>query len=296
MRLAIISDVHANLEALRAVLSDISECSATRIVCLGDVVGYNADPAGCIALLREAGALCVGGNHDRACVGLIAADGFGAHAVRVLAWTWARLGPDDLAFLAGLPLQAVVLGEPGQPGGVPGELVAVHGALTAEGGCERTYLDSDERRLQCFAALAAHPSRARICAFGHTHRLGVFELGDGDVRASARGGDTVSLRRHARYLLNPGSVGQPRSAELRATYLILDTVAHSVAVRRVPYDSGAAMAKVRAAGLAPRAQPIRAGAGRALAWGARAAGLAGVARRIRSGRHAAAERRNSPRA
>ena len=85
MRLALVADVHANLEALRAALADIAASGVDRVVCLGDVVGYNADPAGCIAALRRVGAVCVAGNHDRAVAGLLAPEGFGAEAARALA-------------------------------------------------------------------------------------------------------------------------------------------------------------------------------------------------------------------
>lgn len=276
MRLALVADVHANLEALRAALADIAASGVDRVVCLGDVVGYNADPAGCIAALRRVGAVCVAGNHDRAVAGLLAPEGFGAEAARALAWTRARLAPDEVAFLADLPRQALA----------PGGVIAVHGTLTPAGGCENTYLDGDERRAACFAALQAHPSQARICAFGHTHRLGAFELwGD---RISALDGDGFALRPGAYYLLNPGTIGQPRGRERRATYMLLDTGSGTVTVRRVPYDSRAAEAKTRGAGLARRPWSpglwARRGVGRVLARGLRAAGLSGVARRLRDRR------------
>lgn len=277
MRLAVISDIHANLEALQAALADVSAAGVDQIVCLGDIVGYNANPAECIASLRGVGALCVGGNHDRAVAGLLAPEAFGTEAARALAWTRLRLGPDELAFLAALPLQVLV----------PGTLIAVHGTLDVGGGCERTYLDSDERRLQCFASLKAHPSQARICAFGHTHRLGVFELWGTHV--SALDGDGFRLRQGAYYLLNPGTIGEPRGGERRATYMVLDTGAQTVTVRRVPYDSRAAEAKTRGAGLARRAWVPRWGVGRALARGLRASSLSGVAHRLRSRQAAAGD-------
>lgn len=255
MRLAILSDVHANLEALRAVLGDMSARQVDRIVCLGDIVGYNADPAACIALLRESGALCVAGNHDRAVAGLITTEGFGAIGARAIAWTRARLDSDALAFLAGLPLQA----------SFRDHLVAVHGILRPDGGCERTYIHNDERRLQCFAALAAHPSRARVCAFGHTHHLGVFELRGGRMQALM--GDHLLLQEEAHYLVNPGSVGQPRTAERRATYLVLDTGSGALTVHRVGYDARLALAKARQAGLAPGAFSLSVPARAMLNWG-----------------------------
>ena len=270
MRLAIISDVHANLEALCAALDDIAAQRVDRILCLGDIVGYNADPAGCIALLQGSNALCVAGNHDRAVAGLITTDGFSDTAARAVAWTRARLSPDALAFLASLPL-VVSLRD---------SLVAVHGTLYPDGGgCERTYLDSDGRRRQCIAALAAHPSHARICAFGHTHQLGVFEFRDG--RMWALRGDEVLLRDGAYYLVNPGSIGQPRIADWRATYLVVDTEFRAVTVHRVEYAFSVPLTKTRDAGLIPRSSFLPAPVRKALKWGVRASGLSGVAERMR---------------
>src|SRR5215211_7505063 len=209
MKLAIVSDIHANLEALRAVSAEISAHAVDRIVCLGDIVGYNTDPAECIAVIRQLDAICIAGNHDRAVTGQITTDGL---------------------------------------------------------------------RRQSFAALAHHASRARICAFGHTHRLGIFEFEDGVMRQCS--GDQVPLRADAYYLINPGSVGQPRTADRRASFLILDTTRRVVTVHRVSYDAAAALAKTRRAGLMPAfsflPRPLR----NSLRWAVRAVGLSEVVKRI----------------
>ena len=260
MKLAIVSDIHANPEALRATLASISVEAVDGVLCLGDIVGYHAEPGECIALLRGVNAVCVAGNHDRAVAGRITTEGFSATAALGVAWTRERLNADDLAFLAGLPRQACI----------QGRIIAVHGSLLPEGGCEMTRLDTDERRRLCFAALAKHQSGARICAFGHTHQLGIYEFRDGTEQVCAE--DTVSLRDDAHYLINPGTVGQPRGHERRATYIVLDTARRTAMVRRVEYDIDAALAKARNAGLLPppvRRPPIRAAA----AWGLRRFGL-----------------------
>ncbi|HYZ23643.1 MAG TPA: metallophosphoesterase family protein, partial [Rhodopila sp.] len=132
-------------------------------------------------------------------------------------------------------------------------------------------LDTEERRQCSFAALLRHPSTARICAFGHTHVLGAFEYRNGASHRHET--DHVVLRDDAVYLLNPGSVGQPRTAERRATYLLLDTEERTVSVRRVEYDARAALAKARAAGLMPRARLLPAPLRRGIKWGARAVGV-----------------------
>jgi predicted phosphodiesterase len=251
MRIAILSDIHANLEALQAVALAIAGEPVDRVVCLGDIVGYNADPAECVDLLLRLDPVCVAGNHDRAVTGQITTDGFSRTAARAVAWTRARLPAETLDLLATLPLRATV-GD---------ELVAVHGALHPETSCETVRLDTDERRRLSFKALAVHPSGTRVCAFGHTHRLGIYEFRNGATRNHG-GEDEVILRGDSLYLVNPGTVGQPRTADRRATYLLLDTDCRSVLPRRVPYDAAAALRKTRAAGLLPRFSfvpaPIRA--------------------------------------
>ena len=239
MRLALISDIHANLQALQATLADIATRGADRIVCLGDIVGYNAKPAECIALVREANALCVAGNHDLAVCGRMPTKHFPATAARAVDWTQRRLSGRDLQFLAGLPLKAHV----------EGGLVAVHGALHPQTACATVRLDTDEKRLQSFQALIADPSGARFCAFGHTHEVGIYEFRGG---AAAPGRErTTKLYDDAYYLINPGSVGQPRTADMRASYIVLDLAQCTANVHRVVYDRAAALAATRQAGLAP---------------------------------------------
>ncbi|WP_376959909.1 metallophosphoesterase family protein [Azospirillum sp. A26] len=243
MKIALISDIHANLEALQATLDAIQAEGVKRIVCLGDIVGYNTDFAACIALLRQAGAVCIAGNHDRAVAGLIGTDGFSGPAARAVAWTGARLDEDSRAFLTALPLTA----------DVDGALVAVHGALHPEMGKELVRLDDDGKRALSLRALAAHPSGARICAFGHTHRAGLWEWRDGAVQAVSLDEPAgAELRVDGLYLLNPGTVGEPRGADARACFACYDTATRRVTLYRVSYARRAALAKTRRAGLAPR--------------------------------------------
>jgi len=261
MKVAIISDIHANLEALEATLLAISGDGVHRLVCLGDIVGYNTNPAECLALLRRFDTLCVAGNHDRAVCRQIATDGFSRTAVRAVAWTRRRLHRDAVRFLSELPLEA----------SIDHRLVAVHGALHSEGGRETVRLDSEEQRRLTFEALVAHPSGARICAFGHTHQLGIFELRDNVVRTPSV--KEIPIRDDAYYLINPGTVGQPCHIGYPATYLVVDFARKCVTARHVEYDFSASLAKTRRAGLLPFRAYVPAPIRRALKQFARPLGL-----------------------
>lgn len=240
MRLAVLSDVHANLPALRAVLADAAACDVQALLCLGDIVGYNTDPEDCIALLRARGAVCVAGNHDLAVAGRLGLERFGLHAARAIAWTRARLGAEATAFLAALP-RAVV---------IEGRLVAVHGALLPEGGCPTTRIEDASDQLRCLAALAAHPSGARLCVHGHTHRAGAVLLRGGVLQAQQPG--HVALGGDGYWLLNPGSVGQPRAGEPGGRWLLLDLAAGVAEFRRVRCPVWRPRARSWRAGLTPR--------------------------------------------
>lgn len=261
MKLALLSDVHANLEALQAVLDRVAADGAERIVCLGDVVGYHTNPSECIARLRELDTVWVGGSHDRALTGQITTAGFSTTAVRALAWTRDHVGSDVIEFLAALPVCTAI----------GSDLVAVHGALHPDVGRETVRLDTDERRRLTFEALIKDPSGARVCAFGHTHRIGIYEWRDGVIQELAS--DAAELRSDAWYLINPGAVGEPRRSDQRASYMIFDTQRRTVCVRRVAYDYAAALAKTRRAGLLPRFSFVPPGVRAVLKRGRRAMGL-----------------------
>jgi predicted phosphodiesterase len=240
VRLALIADIHSNLDALEATFYDIAARSIDRIVCLGDIVGYNKDAAACIALIRGADCLCVAGNHDLAVCGRITTRNFSSAAARAVAWTRQQLSQDDLEFLASLPLKA----------NIGDRLIAVHGALHPETGCESVRLDNDARRMQSFDALMTHASGARICAFGHTHPAGTYELRGGlGVAGSA---PQLQLCESSSYLINPGTVGEPRSAERRATYMILDLTRRTVTTHYVDYQASAEFAATHRPSLASR--------------------------------------------
>jgi predicted phosphodiesterase len=240
MRLALISDIHANFEALEATFYDIADRSIDSIVCLGDIVGYNSDAAACIALIRGAGCVCVAGNHDLAVCGRITTRKFPSAAARAVAWTRGQLSAGDLDFLQNLPLKA----------NIAGRVIAVHGALHPESGWESVRLDNDERRKQSFDALMTHPSGVHICAFGHTHHAAVYELRGNRVTMITDA--HMQLRDTSYYLINPGTIGEPRSAERRATYMILDLDRRTVTTRYVDYQASAEFVAAHQLGLASR--------------------------------------------
>jgi predicted phosphodiesterase len=225
MRLALISDIHANLQALDATLADIASQSVDQIVCLGDIVGYNRDAAECIARIRSSNCMCIAGNHDLAVCGRITTEEFSKAAARAVAWTREQLTQDDLAFLSKLPVKTVI----------GGKLIAVHGALHPEENSESVRLDNDDHRLLSFIALMGHQSGARICAFGHTHRAAVYEWRHD--RIMQRQEEEVPLEDGAYYLINPGTVGEPRAFDHRASYMILDLALRTVILRHVDYDT-----------------------------------------------------------
>jgi predicted phosphodiesterase len=225
MRLALISDIHANIEALDATLADVASQSVDRIVCLGDIVGYNRNAAECIARIRGANCLCVAGNHDLAVCGRITTEQFSKPAARAAAWTREQLNQDDLDFLYKLPAKTVIADK----------LVAVHGALHPEENCESVRLDNDDHRLLSFIALMGHRSGARMCAFGHTHRAVVYEWRQD--RAMMRPEKELQLDDSAYYLINPGTVGEPRAFDRRASYMVLDLTLRTLNLRHVEYDT-----------------------------------------------------------
>lgn len=269
MRYAILSDIHASVEALGAVLDDARAQGAERIVCLGDLVGYHAEPDACVAMIRARDPIVIAGNHDRVAVGLAEPTHFSAVARRAVLWTRRQLTAESRAYLRALPLLAVV----------DGHFLIVHGALHPAPNADLHLSRAGRVRLS-IQALRDGPWGVHLCFFGHTHRGVIHE-----ARAGAGGrlavsvpaeGDMFQLGTGSYHLINPGSVGQPRDGDPRASYAILDTVpsAWRLELRRVPFDRDACLAKAARAGLlepeAPRRSlPRRLGAG-----------LAALARRL----------------
>jgi diadenosine tetraphosphatase ApaH/serine/threonine PP2A family protein phosphatase len=239
MRYAVLSDIHSNLEALTAVLDAVASERVDRILCLGDAVGYGADPSACLERLEAAGAVMIGGNHDLACVGKMDLGWFNDAAREAVLWTRDRLSFADLDRLRRLPLTAM-----------EGPCTLVHGTLRHPERFE--YLVEAGQAVDTLAAC-----RTLFCLIGHTH-LPCFVEYDRASRRLVRilaaqpelaGIAFVDEPDARRYLLNPGSVGQPRDGDPRASFAVIDTAERRAAIRRLPYDLAAAQRKIRQAGL-----------------------------------------------
>ena len=239
MRYAVLSDVHANLEALTAVLGRLKTLAVDRIVCLGDVVGYHADPGECLELLRASGAHLIAGNHDRAATGKKDPSDFGFAARRAVLWTQQKLQERDRRFLDELPVFDQLDG-----------FAVVHAALHPEPN-EDLHLSTRRRIDRSLAVLASGRFDAKICFFGHTHRPVAHEL-RGSRYVSHSADRIVPLLPDGVYLVNPGSVGQSRDGDERAAFLVYDTRATTIAFHRVAYDRAACLRKARRAGLLHR--------------------------------------------
>ena len=237
MKYAIISDLHANLEALQAVLEDASS-RVDAVICLGDIVGYNANPHECLRLVRETCAVVIAGNHDQAACGVRRYDDFNDWARQAMDWTRRQLSAAEVAYLKAMPDTA--------PFG--------NGWLAAHGSPRDTdeYLFDALGFESAFDVLRRLRPATRGCFVGHTHLPMIWECrAEGQVVQVGAQSRTVTLDPASRYIVNPGSVGQPRDGSPLAAYAILDEAAAAVEFRRVPYDIAAAQEKIYDAMLPP---------------------------------------------
>jgi predicted phosphodiesterase len=236
MRYAIISDIHANVEALEAVIEDTERRRVDKIVCLGDIVGYNANPNETVDLIREKGIVTIGGNHDERAAGDEEPYGFNPQARSAILWTRDQITPENKEYLASLPVMLTV----------DDLFLMVHGSVNSVD----DYILSTSEAILNFELLKKEGS-LRICFFGQTHRPAIFVEDEGRVflvRGEGKEYDFM-LRDNAYYLINPGAVGQPRDHDERASYIIYDARRDRVSFYRVVYDTAAASRKIVGAGL-----------------------------------------------
>ena len=238
MRVAAISDIHSNLPALEAVLEAIDDTGAEEIWCLGDVIGYGAEPDECADLIRERCQLCLVGNHDLAVLGVLDIAAFSEAAAAAVAWTRENVAERSLEMLREL-----------EPAGER-EGIAVFHASPRDPIWE--YVISAEQ-----ADANLNVQTARIALIGHSHvslffvRPTADEEGE-EVRGAQSSDDTLLDLRFGQWLINPGSVGQPRDGDPRAAWLELDTSEQTARFHRVRYDVERAAASISAAGLPRR--------------------------------------------
>ena len=238
MRVAAISDIHANLPALEAVLEAIDGAAVDEIWCLGDIVGYGAEPDECADLVRERCDFCLVGNHDLAVLGVLDIGAFSEAAAAAVAWTRENVAERTLAMLR-------ELGPAGEREGI-----ALFHASPRDPVWE--YVLSAE---QADACLDVQP--ARVALIGHSHvslfftRPGEEEL-SGEIRGAQASDDTLLELTASSWLINPGSVGQPRDGDPRAAWLELDTSEQTARYHRVGYDIERAAASIESAGLPRR--------------------------------------------
>lgn len=231
MKFAIIADIHSNLEALTAVIEDTKQQGCTHYACLGDVVGYNANPRECLDIIRSMNIPCVKGNHDEYCSSDAALDGFNPAAAEAVHWTRKQITEDEKQWLRELRYQRILT-----------SFTLVHATL-----------DGPQNWGYVFDKLAAAASftyqNTSVCFFGHTHVPVAF------VRDTAVRGGTYSKFRvepGKKYFLNVCAVGQPRDNNPKAGYVIYDVREGTIELRRLDYDIETAQKKILAAGLPER--------------------------------------------
>lgn len=236
LRYLILSDLHSNLEALEKSV-EVARDNYDQVICLGDLVGYGPDPNAVVERVKELTNVIIRGNHDKACCGITNAEDFNPLARQSAVWTREELTAEHFAFLRSLPAGPIMMNG----------FEIVHGSPA----------DEDE---YIFGAVQALPALRNLTTqtvfFGHTHHQGGFMLApEGRFQsircASKESGRTLvwPLRDGGRYLINPGSVGQPRDGDWRAAFAILDDEQRHVEYYRIPYDLVKTQEKMEKAGL-----------------------------------------------
>lgn len=237
-RIAILGDIHANLEALNAVLDDARSQQVTTFHCVGDVVGYNANPQECLDIIRSVCGTVVRGNHDHYCSHDTSLNDFQPNAAIAIEWTRRQLNEDSVRWLEMLPMSKAFFQQ---------SFGVVHATL-----------DMPEQWGYVFDTFDAGAHFAYqttpIYFHGHTHVPAIFEKSGNNISryAPPPPGERVSLKFACKYFINVGSVGQPRDGIPEASYVIFEPRSRIVEFRRIPFDIEAAADKIRKAGLPQR--------------------------------------------
>lgn len=236
MRYLILSDLHANWQALEAAVRD-AEGRYDQTLCCGDLVGYGADPNPVVEWVRENCSLVVRGNHDKACTGLDDLEWFNPVARQAAIWTRENLTPENAEYTRNLPQGPLLVND----------FEVMHGSPFDED----EYLLAPDEAVQAFSYL-----ERRISFFGHTHVQGGFIWNHSRVETISRisprtDREVLEIDPECAYMINPGSTGQPRDGDPRAGYALFDSDAGMLTYCRTPYDIEAAQKQIRDAGLAP---------------------------------------------
>lgn len=230
MRIALFGDIHANLEALDAVLADADAQGCDHYICMGDVVGYNADPVACLERVRAMDCPVVKGNHDEDASGTHSLDAMNPVAAAALMWTRAQLGEEQRTWLRRLRMVRQIE-----------DFTVVHSTLDQP--ANWNYVTNKFDAMSNFSY-----QFTQVCFHGHTHVPRVFIK---STKVQEEPAESLAIEENAKYFVNIGSVGQPRDGDWRACYAIYDLEHHLVVFRRVEYDLALTQRKILDAGLPP---------------------------------------------
>lgn len=236
MKYAIVSDIHSNIEALGAVLEDAKTQGAEAFLCCGDVIGYGADPNGCIKMLEERTTRCILGNHDEAAVYGSTIHSFNPQAKKALLWNQEHLAEESKDWLRSLPMDLTV----------DETVQLVHGSPRSI----EEYVLGLEQAAWILAEMEKTWPSVRLLFFGHTH-MAMYIGPKAELLVEDPNHKVLRLQEDKRYLVNPGSVGQPRDRDWRSSYALYDSKEHLLEFRRVEYDVASAQKKILEAGIPP---------------------------------------------
>ncbi|MBD3346198.1 MAG: metallophosphoesterase [Chitinivibrionales bacterium] len=228
MRYAIISDIHGNLEALEAVIRDIDERSVDKVICLGDIVGYYPDPNDCVDLVKKRSDLCLAGNHDYAAIGRVDTRTFTYYAYAAMEWTKRNISSESKKHLSSLQLTAQV-----------DNMFCTHSSPSTREQWAYVFPDSELAVFEAFNSLVC-----RLNFIGHTHWPSIM-LQEQD-KIILHSTHSIKLDASHFYLINVGSVGQPRDFDPRSCYALYDSDEQHVSLIRVRYDFTLTQKKIAA--------------------------------------------------
>ncbi|MBL7081280.1 MAG: metallophosphoesterase family protein [Candidatus Omnitrophica bacterium] len=232
MRYAIFSDIHANLEATEALIKGLGLEAVDFNICLGDLVGYGANPNQCIQQIRDFANITIAGNHDWAAIDKFSIEYFNDWAAQAILWTKRQLSPENICYLQSLGL--IYEND---------DLICVHGSLDQPQ--EFNYIFDFDQARQTFLLMPK-----TLCFIGHSHSAGIFiQTKEGGIYYQHR--TPLQLEQDSKYIINVGSVGQPRNGDKRVSFCIYDSQSKELILKRLDYDIATSQKKIISAGLPP---------------------------------------------